>query len=199
LQAGLTADGVVGPDTWAALGGKAAVDRPESGVLGRLADIAQEEGARRLVWNGPTSHAEKYLRPLRQPMQDIGHIGQKPVFFNWCAAFVTWCCRKAGINIPDRPEGFYATMALVDAWKYWAQQNGFWHPTGSALPKRGDILVFEWFDGDVQLDHIGIVRGYLPGSPTVETSEGNRGNRTSNGTRNLTNIPGFIRIIGDVT
>ncbi|MET0648440.1 MAG: peptidoglycan-binding protein [Pyrinomonadaceae bacterium] len=194
LQAGLTVDGEVGPDTWAALGGTADVERPEQGKLAILADIAQTEAAKSLVWKNASSEAEKYLTPFRAPMKKIGHIGSEPVFYNWCAAFVTWCCRQAGIEIPDQPEGFWATMAKVDAWKFWARQNGFWHPKEGFTPRRGDILVFEWFDGDVDLDHIGIVRGYAPGSELIQTSEGNRGNITRNGDRNLVNVPGFIRL-----
>lgn len=193
-QAGLSVDGEVGPDTWAALGGKYDVARPEQGKLALLADIAQGEGAKNLSWSSKDSEAEKYLKPFREPMRILGHIGKDPVFFNWCAAFVTWCCRQAEIEIPDQPEGFWATMAKVDSWKYWAKKNGFWHPSAGFTPRRGDILVFEWFDGDIDLDHIGIVRGYTPGSRIIQTSEGNRGNVAINGNRELKNVPGFIRI-----
>ncbi len=195
IQAALTVDGEVGPDTWAALGGEFEIEHAEQGVLSVLADIAQREAHRELVWSNSQSEAEKYLQPFREPMRLLGQIGTAPVFYNWCAAFVTWCCREAGINIPDQPAGFWATMAKVDAWKYWAQQRGFWHPTGSLTPRRGDILVFEWFDGDVALDHIGITRGYAPGSQTIQTAEGNRSNVTKNGNRNMVNVKGIIRII----
>ena len=194
-QAGITVDGKVGPETWGELQGAFHVERPEQGVLAKLADLAQQEGDKGLRWTGPGSAAEKYLQPFRQPMQERGHLGPAPVFYNWCAAFVAWCCRAVGIAIPDAPEGFWATMALVESWKFWAQKHGYWHPRGSITPQRGDILVFEWFDGDVQLDHIGIVRGYTPGSTVIQTSEGNKANKTGNFTRELANVPGFIRII----
>lgn len=195
LQAGITVDGIVGPETWGELNGDFNVEQPERGVLAKLADLAQREGDKGLRWTGPNSDAEKYLEPLRKPMQELGHIGPNPVFYNWCAAFVTWCCREAGIQIPDVPEGFWATMALVESWKHWAKKKGYWHPKGSIIPKRGDILVFEWFDGDSQLDHIGIVRGYTPGSSVIQTSEGNKANKTGNFIREVSNVPGFIRIV----
>ncbi len=194
LQTGLTVDGLVGPDTWAALGGDAETARPELGKLSRIADIAQAEAAKQLVWLTKDSEAEKYLQPFREPMRKLGQIGSKPVFFNWCASFVTWCCREAGIRIPEQPDGFWATMAKVEAWKYWAQKAGFWHAKGTVVPQRGDIVVFEWFDEDVELDHIGVVRGYAEGSQMIQTSEGNRGNRSVNGDRNLINVQGIIRI-----
>lgn len=193
-QAGVTVDGKVGPETWGALHGEFQVERPERGVLAKLADLAQKEGAKGLSWTGPNSEAEKYLKPFRKPMQELGHLGSEPVFYNWCAAFVAWCCREVGIEIPTIPEGFWATMALVESWKYWAQKKGYWHPRESITPQRGDILVFEWFDGDSQLDHIGIVRGYTPGSTVIQTSEGNKANTTGNFSREMVHVPGFIRI-----
>ncbi|MCP4351416.1 MAG: CHAP domain-containing protein [Desulfobacterales bacterium] len=195
-QADITVDGIVGPETWGELRGQSNIEQPEQGVLAHLADLAQQECYKGLSWTGPDCEAEKYLSPLRKPMQELGHIGSSPVFFNWCAAFVSWCCKKANVQVPDIPEGYWATMALVESWKYWAKKKGYWHPKGSITPKRGDILVFEWFDGDVQLDHIGIVKGYTPGSSLIQTSEGNKGNKTQNATRSLSNVPGFIRIAG---
>jgi len=196
-QAGITVDGIVGAETWGALGGSFEFDPTpgETGLRLKLANLAQQEAAKGLGWTGPDCEAEKYLKPLRKPMQDRKHIGTKPVFYNWCAAFVTWCCREVGIQIPDAPDGFWATMALVESWKFWAQKKGYWHPTGSITPRRGDILVFEWFDGDVALDHIGIVSGYTAGEPVIRTYEGNSGNRTASRTRLIANVPGFIRIM----
>jgi hypothetical protein len=196
-QAGITVDGIVGAETWGALGGSFNLDPDvgEAGLRLKLANLAQQEAAKRLRWTGPDCEAEKYLKPLRKPMHDRGQIGTTPVFYNWCAAFVTWCCREAGIPIPDAPDGYWATMALVESWRFWAQKKAYWHPTGSITPRRGDILVFEWFDGDVFLDHIGIVSGYTAGEPVIHTYEGNCGNQVASKTRLISNVPGFIRIM----
>jgi hypothetical protein len=196
-QAGITVDGIVGPETWGALGGSFHVDPAvgEAGLRLKLANLAQQEAAKNLRWTGPDCEAEKYLKPLRQPMRERKHIGTRVVFYNWCAAFVTWCCREAGIQIPDAPNGYWATMAYVGSWKFWAQKKGYWHPTGSITPRRGDILVFDWFDGVVSLDHIGIVSGYTAGQPVIHTYEGNSGNQTASKTRLLSTVPGFIRIM----
>ncbi|BAZ13400.1 peptidoglycan-binding domain 1 protein [Calothrix sp. NIES-4071] len=185
----------VGPQTWTALGGKFNQTIP-SDILARLADFAEQEAARKLVWNGENSEAEKYLKPFRKPMFDLGHIGAEPVFYNWCAAFVTYCCRNVGIDIPVIPSGFWATMALVESWKFWAKNNGYWYSKGSITPKRGDILVFNWQRNNSQLDHIGIVRGYTPGSSKIQTSEGNHSdeNISGNFTQNMADVAGFIRI-----
>jgi Putative peptidoglycan-binding domain-containing protein len=198
-KAALTVDGVVGKLTWEALNGEvtqgltedreAQVDRRK-----KLAAFAKEEAAKGLTWTNKDSEAEKYLKPLREPMRKLGHIGASPVLFDWCAAFVTYCCREVGYTIPDQPPGFWATVALVESWKFWAKENGWWHPRGTITPEPGDIVCFEWGDGDAQLDHIGIVRAYTPGSAEIETSEGNVGNRSKNLTRRLANCAGFIRL-----
>ncbi|MBD2608525.1 peptidoglycan-binding protein [Scytonema hofmannii FACHB-248] len=192
---GIDVDGEVGSQTWAALGGKFE-NKPPSDIRAKLADFAEQEAAKKLVWKGPNSEAEKYLKPFREPMQKLGHIGSEPVFYNWCAAFVTYCCRDVGIEIPIIPEGFWATMALVESWKFWAKKNGYWYLKGSITPQRGDIVVFDWQRNNSQLDHIGIVRRYTAGSSEIQTSEGNHSddNITGNFTQNMANVAGFIRI-----
>jgi hypothetical protein len=192
---GIDVDGEVGPQTWAALGGKFE-NKPPSDIRAKLADFAEQEAAKKLVWKGPNSEAEKYLKPFREPMFELKQIVKEPVFYNWCAAFVTYCCRDVDIEIPDIPEGFWATMALVESWKFWAKKNGYWYLKGSITPQRGDIVVFDWQRNNSQLDHIGIVRRYTPGSSEIQTSEGNHSddNISGNFTQNMANVAGFIRI-----
>lgn len=199
FQAGLSVDGIVGPKTWAALGGS--LDTPlktaATGIDAKreaLAEIAEREAAKGLQWISANSEAEKYLKPLRAPMRALGHIGSASVFYNWCAAFVTYCAREAGFAIPDQPSGLPATVALAETWRKWGQNNGTFSRAAATAPRRGDIVVFEWKDGDSQIDHIGIVTGYKPGSNVIKTAEGNRGNRSANGTRPLSTVVGYIRL-----
>lgn len=198
--AALTVDGEVGPLTWKALGGPIAetlnaTQQTDLQKRQKLAEIARSEAARNLTWNGVDSEAEKkYLQPLRAPMQALKHLGAEPVFFNWCAAFVSYCCRQAGYAVPDRPGDFWATMAKVEAWKHWAKLNGTWHPRGTVAPAPGDIACFEWKDGDAELDHIGIVLAHTPGNALIETAEGNVNNFTAIKRRDIANVSGFIRI-----
>ncbi len=199
-KANITVDGVVGPETWQALGGTVSANIRENQdcstvVVGdaatirrqQLADLAEQEGAKRLVYS-VHGEAEKYLARLRPA------LGFPRGRYEWCAAFVFWCAEQVGFTIPEKPAGFWATMALVESWKHWAVQEGYWHPFGSTLLKRGDIIVFEWYDGDAALDHIGIALGHTPGSVTIQTAEGNASNRTGLLTRPTRNVPGFIRI-----
>ena len=86
-------------------------------------------------------------------------------------------------------------MALVESWKFWASKKGFWNLKSSSFtPTRGDIVIFDWPSTPGAFNHIGIVRGYTPGSSTFTTSEGNKGNQSVNFTRNLSDVEGFIRI-----
>ena len=192
--AGIAADGVVGPQTWEALGGDFEITIPEeTGVRLRLAALAQVEAAKQLRWTDLECEAEKYLAPWRAV------LGAPTGYFHWCAVFVAWCCREAGIEIPEKPEGFWATMAFVDSWRVWGQSNGYWFKKGTDTPQRGDLLIFDWERGTdstdaYPLDHIGIVSSYEPGSNVILTYEGNWSNQTRAGTRYMADVAGFVSI-----
>jgi lysozyme family protein len=199
LKFGLLVDGEVGPLTWEKLGGKAGIiSDVESLVHLKLATFAANEASKKLTWSNTSSKSEIYLAPFRQPMIDLKHLAGNE-FYNWCAAFVAYCCRQSGISIPDRPKNFWATMALVESWQFWAKQEGYWHPKGSTKPQRGDIVTFDWpinsqGQGAGEFNHIGIVRGYQGGS-MLETAEGNRNNQSGNfNDRSLSFVSGIIRI-----
>jgi len=193
-KAGLTVDGEVWTETWKALGGQTQAPNPTSGNLQKLADFAEDEASKQLSWSNASSEAEKYLSVFRKPMQDLDQIGSAKVFYDWCGAFVYYCCKQVGIDMPVQPTGFWATLALVESWKFWSKQQGFFYLKGDQVSKRGDIVVFDW-EGDGELNHIGIVRGYTPGADIINTSEGNKQNRSGNFTRSLSSVAGFIRIV----
>ena len=199
LQANLSeVDGVVGPDTWTALGGSWESPVITDARRERLIQLAYEEGRKNLSWVNANSEAEKYLQPLREPMRRKGHIGSSPVFYDWCGAFVLWCHRQAGYDLPEfvagEPSGHWATFALVQTWYDWAKDKGYWYPKRGFFPEAGDIVIFDWRTVGGQFNHIGFVRGYTRGSSTIQASEGNANNRTINQDRNLSLVLGFIRI-----
>jgi lysozyme family protein len=197
LRADLLVDGEVGPIVWQALGGKfnqGNIIVNTDPLHLKLAAFASNEAAKGLRWNGSSSEAEKYLKIFRPIMQDLGHIGTQPVFYDWCAAFVTYCCRQVEINIPDKPDGFWASMALVASWEFWAKQKGYWNPAGSIKPMRGDIVTFDWSNAQGRFNHIGVVRGYTAGSSMVETAEGNTSRVSAHKSRPLSILSGIIRI-----
>jgi hypothetical protein len=82
----------------------------------------------------------------------------------WCAAFVTWCLKRAQYAGPW-PTG----PASVPSWGSWARAHGLWVPASRL--HAGDLACFE-FDGDPTPEHIGIVTACLD-ARTVRTVEGN--------------------------
>lgn len=158
----------------------------------KLADIADAEAKRGLVW-APGSEATKFTKKFE------GVFGKGR--FSWCAAFVTWCCEKAGLKVPvHAPSKFGYTFALVEAWQQWAIDAGFYHDNdGKFKPQRGDIVCFDWDQVNVNQkdadweDHIGIYSDAGP-SGTHYVSEGNTGNRTARKMRYDRMIQGYIRI-----
>lgn len=176
-------------------------DRVNSGDRNKLINIAKSQGDLHLVWNSAADPAEKFLAELRPAMQELGQIGPQPVYYEWCGAFVTWCCRQAGYQIPDEPRGEKVTMALVDAWRDWGIQTG----TLLDVPRTGfnfepgDILLFQWYHLPANLnhtlDHIGICVS-IDGAGNVVSAEGNTDHpgQTDVKKRNLANIAGVIRM-----
>jgi hypothetical protein len=187
---GIAVDGVAGPETLMALAGKLPAPRPELGLREQLAYIAQQEGDLRLRWTGLDSQAEKYLEPLRAALHTPSTL------YQWCGAFVLWCCRKAGYHLPDGPPGSKFTFAYVPAWAQWAKSRGYWLEADKE-PARGDIALFHWAGNGEEYDHIGVVSSYVVGSPYFCTSEGNRSRQTCNGSRQVKDIAGFIRLPTD--
>ena len=83
----------------------------------------------------------------------------------WCGAFVNWCGKKAGVEIPNT----VYTPAGADAFKKMKR----WEEGESAQPQAGDIVYFDFpSDGVDRISHVGIVvKDNLDG--TVTCIEGN--------------------------
>ena len=94
----------------------------------------------------------------------------------WCAAFVYYCCRKAGYTFPIRPiDGLSSNLAGCLAWDEWAQRDERleYHPQSDLAfqPEPGDIVLFDNVFVPVEHDHIGIVLENRKDS--LLTAEGN--------------------------
>ena len=83
----------------------------------------------------------------------------------WCGAFVNWCGKKAGVEIPNT----VYTPAGADAFKKMKR----WEEGESAQPQAGDIAYFDFpSDGVDRISLVGIVvKDNLDG--TVTCIEGN--------------------------
>jgi hypothetical protein len=83
----------------------------------------------------------------------------------WCAYFVSWAARQAGVPLGDQGQGF----GRVDDVFAWAQRTGKALPAGST-PAPGDLIVWD--------EHIGVVDSVDPDG-TIHTIEGNSSDRVS--------------------
>lgn len=85
----------------------------------------------------------------------------------WCAIFVSWCARQAGVT-----EEELATQAGCTTLRNWLKKRKLWRERGWT-PRRGDLILFDW-DGDpTRSEHVGMVTGVKNG--IVSTVEGNSG------------------------
>jgi hypothetical protein len=77
----------------------------------------------------------------------------------WCAYFVSWAARQAGVPIGDGGRGY----GRVDDVMAWGQRAGKALPAGST-PQPGDLIVWD--------EHIGIVES-VGADGSINTIEGN--------------------------
>jgi hypothetical protein len=85
----------------------------------------------------------------------------------WCAYFVSWAARNAGVPIGDQGQGF---GAVSDVWA-WAQRSGKAIEPGTQPPQPGDLLVWGG-------RHIGLVES-VDAAGSIHTIEGNSSNRVA--------------------
>jgi len=79
----------------------------------------------------------------------------------WCAAFVYYCCKKAGFEIPIKPSTCSCSFAGCIAWEEWAKADEkiIYAASGERdfMPAPGDIVLFDKVFIDKEHDHIGVV------------------------------------------
>jgi CHAP domain len=100
----------------------------------------------------------------------------------WCAYFVSWVARQAGMPLGDHGEGF----GSVDQLYAWAQRNGRAVANGpGVVPRPGDLIVFD--------EHVGIVEQVLPGG-RIQTLEGNSSDKVSRNVHEFSDALGYVRM-----
>ena len=157
-----------------------------------LAKVAEE--AARLPFHGYTKGEESNLEPIirffpKWALQEADGL--------WCAAFVYYCCRKAGFRIPIRPdECISCHLAGCIAWEEFAKGDhriAYHRGTENFVPERGDIVIYDRVFENLEHDHIGIVLQST--GDTIIAAEGNLNNRSGIIERAIdTHIRAFIRI-----
>jgi CHAP domain len=84
----------------------------------------------------------------------------------WCAYFVSWAARTAGVPIGDSGQGY---GRVDDVWA-WGERSGKAIPASAGPPQPGDLIVWD--------EHIGIVESVGPDG-SINTIEGNSSDRVS--------------------
>ena len=119
---------------------------------------------------------EKYLsvfRPLlvesdgKTPFMDVNRG------FDWCGAFVWYCCHEADIDINPDPFPGNPTLALVRTWYDYCVNLHFgkWI-TPDEKPENGDIIIYRNLSKqNSEFNHIGIIEKVESGY--IVTIEGN--------------------------
>lgn len=84
----------------------------------------------------------------------------------WCAYFVSWAAREAGVPIGDAGQGY---GRVDDVWA-WAERSGKAIPAAGATPQPGDLVVWD--------EHIGVVES-VGADGSIHTIEGNSSDAVS--------------------
>jgi len=160
--------------------------------------VARREAERQRRGNAQHAGAEiePYLAVFREALNrncESDRFSDLAVGYQWCGAFVYYCCLQAGFRFSPKPApGYRYTLAAVPAWHYWAVAEGFFHPTSVAAPEAGDIALFNHVATGEPLDHMGVVIEVQP--DFVLCAEGNHENRTGLFERPHSCVAGYVRL-----
>ena len=141
---------------------------------GGMVSIARGEGGQ--AEQPPGSNNSPRIAEYRRAV--AGNPGPGP----WCAYFVSWVAKKAGMPIGPNGGGF----GSVDAVWAWAKGAGRTVAAGSGRPRPGDLIVWD--------EHIGIVESVS--GDTIRTIEGNSSDKVSRRTygRGANGAIGYVRM-----
>lgn len=124
--------------------------------MSKLADIARKEAAK--CFHGYAVGIESNIDPIIEPFPQWSKEEADGL---WCAAFVYYCCVKAGYNIPVRPqECISCNLACCGAWEEWAMSDKRieYHKADNVFnPQKGDSVLFDRVFANLEHDHIGVV------------------------------------------
>lgn len=197
----LGVDGVVGRNTWWALQHATGKNQRSFLEVGIPKGI---EGVRRqLLETAVKQHGVREDRGRANRGKEVDkffppHVTADPNADGqpWCCYFVSWVAREVyGRHILGRP-----VASCHTAWQR-AREHKRWIPKNGNLPTPGDAFLIlkddptkGWCTG-----HIGFVLQLSKDGQSINTVEGNCGNRVKIGLRQLSDpkLRGFINIVGD--
>ena len=158
-----------------------------------LANTAQAQA--RKFWHGNAMGAATNLQPIADLFPKTESWDVNNWDNCWCAAFVYWCCIKAGFNLPVKYESetVSCNFAGCIAWEQWAKlpEVNYWVNKDKS-PEIGDIALFDYVFKNEEHDHIGIIIDVRGGF--IITAEGNFNNTSAIVKRTFDNVRGYIRL-----
>ena len=157
-----------------------------------LAKVAEK--AAQIPFHGDLAGKESNLEPI---IRLFPKWTLKEADGLWCAAFVYYCCREAGFEIPIRPdECTTCHLAGCIAWEEFAQGDvriEYHKGTENFSPEAGDIVLYDRVFENREHDHMGIVLQST--GNTIIAAEGNLNNTSGIIQRpKEAHIRGYIRI-----
>lgn len=160
----------------------------------KLANIAAEEAGK--FYHGTAMGVFTNLEPISDlfPTSKTWNLDS----WNncWCAAFVYFCCRQAGIDLPVKypDERVSNNFAGCNAWDEWAKlpEVNRWYGADE-ICQAGDIVLFDNVFENKEHDHIGVIIEVF--DDYIITAEGNFNNVSAIVKRSLNeHIRGYVRM-----
>ena len=112
----------------------------------------------------------------------------------WCAMFVTWCARMAGIDSSIVP----TACRTSQGYNFYIERNRMYTREqivrGQYTPKPGDIIYFKSGTSSTLGSHVGLVKSYSGG--VIYTIEGNAGNKVAEKSYKTSNT--YVVMVCDV-
>ncbi len=164
----------------------------EKATREHLAEVAGK--AARVPFHGYVEGNESNLEPIVRffPRWTLREADK-----SWCAAFVYYCCRDAGFEIPIRPDGCRTChLAGCIAWEEFAlgdDRIDYHEGKEGFVPEAGDIVIYDRVFEDREHDHMGIVLRCT--GNTILAAEGNLDNVSGIIERPMDgHVRGYVRI-----
>ena len=144
-------------------------DQPTDLVMVAMSQLGYHEGNNRWQTHGENKTGEGNYTDYNYFHGSVDQYGNGKLTYGypWCASFVSYCARLAGISTDTLP-----TSLNCARWVTYFRSVGEFHERSSGyVPKQGDLIFFKDAKASTISTHVGIVRYECNG--IVYTIEGN--------------------------
>lgn len=169
---------------------------PWSATRSHLAEVAGIEA--NIPFHGFLEHEPSNIKPIIDYFPKWNVIDADKM---WCAAFVYYCCIKAGFQLPYSPdECLTCSLAGCGGWEEFAigDKRIEYHTGRDFEPEPGDIVLYDHVFCNMAHDHIGLVVQVF--SDHIVSAEGNYAHTNTSAIasrRRDKHIRGYIRLPDD--